>query len=107
MPNKQEAMERMKRVMPKKMCWGLYHPLSEMEALGNRKKPQPRNHCGDTGMSQALQSGLGGDRGGHQGLPTPYLQQVEHEGGHPTPGVQAVHVRDALGPVGLEDSDDA
>lgn len=89
-------MERMKRVMPKKMCWGLYHPLSEKEAPGNRKKPQPRSHCGDTGMSQALQRPL---PAGGQGLPTPYLQEVEHEGGHPTPGVQTVHVRDALSPV--------
>ena len=44
---------------------------------------------------------------GAQGLPSPHLQEVEHEGGHPAPAVQAVHVRDALGPVGLEDGDDA
>lgn len=97
MPSKQEVMERMKRVMPKKMCWGLYNPLSEKEAPGNRKKLQPRNHCGDKGMSQALQSPF--PPRGSQGLPTPHLQEVEHEGGHPTPGVQAVHVRDALGAV--------
>lgn len=42
-----------------------------------------------------------------QGLPSPHLQEVEHEGGHPAPAVQAVHVGDALGPVGLEDGHDA
>lgn len=48
-----------------------------------------------------------GCREGAQGVPSAHLQEVEHEGGHPAPAVQAVHVGDALGPVGLEHSDDA
>lgn len=44
---------------------------------------------------------------GVPGLPSPHLHKVEHKGGHPAPAVQAVHVGDALGAVGLEDSHDA
>lgn len=103
MPSKQAAMERAKRAMPKKTCWGLYRLRNEKEAPGSRKKPKPRSHCGGVGMLR----GAAGSLPPPPPPPSPHLQKVEHESSHPAPAVEAVHVGDALGPVGLKDGDDA